>query len=157
MEPGGFEKEGCSLTKPKPACKVSKATSEQPVRFMFITPALPRFPRQTVGFQGFLSFLESSHSVQGFHQGGSSAVCPSQSSASWYPASFQPLPHPLLHSSTGFLPPGWVKRCLWPAVSDTVLVLLDPKLSEGRNGHPSAFKSRCLPMLSKWEGGWKEG
>lgn len=49
-------KEGCSLT--KPACKVSKATSEQPMRFMFITPALPRFQRQTVGFKGFLSFLE---------------------------------------------------------------------------------------------------
>lgn len=69
MEPGGFEKEGCSLTKPKPACKVSKAASEQPLRFMFITPALPRFQRQTVGFRGFLSFLESLHSEPGFHLG----------------------------------------------------------------------------------------
>lgn len=66
-EPGGFEKEGCSLT--KPACKVSKATSEQPVRFMFIAPALPRFQRQTVGFKGFLSLLESFHLELSFRLG----------------------------------------------------------------------------------------
>lgn len=67
LEPGGFEKEGCSLT--KPAWKVSKATSEQPLLFMFITPALPRLQRQTVGFQGILSFLESFHSELSFHLG----------------------------------------------------------------------------------------